>query len=154
MSAGRDPAQDAWDFGALWFLSWAEGEYGLVCCSLELLIYSVGDLTVSIPSCECGRGKAPFGFRLVPSIIPHHFSCVANAFYSQPPRCPLENTDFPFLLTYFSFPLPAANFCVSPADGEAGGASAGVLGALWPGHIHPRQRSSLFVARGGWIGAS
>lgn len=45
--------------GALWFLSWTEGEYNVVCCSLELLIYSVGDLTISILSSKCGGEKKP-----------------------------------------------------------------------------------------------
>lgn len=69
--------------GALWFLSWAEGEYNVVCCSLELLIYSVGDLTISILSSKCGGRKAPFGFHVILSIILHQFSCACTAFESK-----------------------------------------------------------------------
>lgn len=92
--------------GALWFLSWAEGEYNVVCYSLELLIYSVGDLTISILSSKCGGRKAPFGFHIIPSIILHQFSYACTAFEGEPPRFPSENTYFCVLLLVCLFVSP------------------------------------------------
>lgn len=66
----------------------------MVCCSLELLIYSVGDLTISILSSKCGGRKAPFGFHVIPSIIVHQFSYACTAFESEALRFPSENTYF------------------------------------------------------------
>lgn len=43
----------------------------MVCCSLELLIYSVGDLTISMQCLERGGGAARFGFGAGRSIIAH-----------------------------------------------------------------------------------
>lgn len=93
--------------GALWFLSWAEGEYNVVCCSLELLIYSVGDLTISILSSKYGGRKAPFGFHVIPSIILHQFSYAGTAFESEALRFPSENTYFCVFFVCLIFVSPA-----------------------------------------------
>lgn len=75
-------------------MSWAEGEYNVLCCSLELLIYSVGDLTISILSSKCGGRKAPFGFPVILCIILHQFSYARTAFGSEALRFPSENPSF------------------------------------------------------------
>lgn len=66
----------------------------MVCCSLELLIYSVGDLTISILSSKCGGRKAPFGFHIIPFIILHQFSYACTAFESKALRFSSENSYF------------------------------------------------------------
>lgn len=78
----------------------------MVCCSLELLIYSVGDLTISILSSKCGGRKAPFGFHIIPSIILHQFSYACTAFEGEPPRFPSENTYFCVFLLVCLFVSP------------------------------------------------
>lgn len=100
--------------GALWFLSWAEGEYNVVCCSLELLIYSVGDLTISILSSKCGGRKAPFGLYIILSIILHQFSYACTAFESKALRLPSENTYFYVFVCLFVCFLLLSETLVSP----------------------------------------
>lgn len=94
--------------GALWFLSRAEGEYNAVCCSLELLIYSVGDLTISILSSKCGGRKAPFGLHIIPSIILHQFGYSWAAFETEALRFPSENTYFCVFFCSFICLFPPA----------------------------------------------
>lgn len=77
----------------------------MVCCSLELLIYSVGDLTISILSSKCGGRKSPFGFYIIPSIILHQFSYACTAFESEALRFPSENTYFLYIYLFVS-PCP------------------------------------------------
>lgn len=55
----------------------------MVCCSLELLIYSVGDLTISIHGSKHGGGTALFGFSIIQSIITHLFGGVAIPFKAE-----------------------------------------------------------------------
>lgn len=71
---GGDPAQDAWDFGGSLVLVIGRGGIQQAMCSLELLIYSVGDLTISILGSWRGGGKAPLA-----SVLFHQLSCIGLA---------------------------------------------------------------------------